>query len=255
MNRCRAARRRAPPDPAARLRYAGVTVSPLGSRLLSIVIPTLDAVAELARTLPVLTAAAPAAEIVVADGGSGEGTAALARRLGARVVTAPPGRGAQLAAGTAAAGGDWLLFLHADTLPAPGWERAVARFAADPANARRAAAFRFALDDSSAAARRLEALVAARCRLLALPYGDQGLLIARTFLDALGGFRPLALMEDVDLVRRIGRRRLVLLDVPAVTSAKRYRAEGYLRRGLRNALCLTLYGLGVPPDVIVRIYR
>ena len=84
------------------------------------------------------------------------------------------------------------------------------------------------------AARRLERLVAWRCRVLALPYGDQGLLISRALYEAVGGFRPLPLMEDVDLVRRLGRSRLPPLPVPAVTSAERWRREGWRRRSARN---------------------
>jgi hypothetical protein len=118
----------------------------------------------------------------------------------------------------------------------------------------RAGYFRFALDDPSAAARRLERFVAWRCRTFALPYGDQGLLIARRHYQAVGGFRPIALMEDVDLAHRLGRRGLVALDHPAVTSARRYRDGGYRRRGARNLLCLTLYFLGVPPSVLARLY-
>jgi hypothetical protein len=121
-------------------------------------------------------------------------------------------------------------------------------------NRARAAYLRFRLDDRSPAARRIEAIVDWRCRLLALPYGDQGLLIAAAFYRALGGFRPLPLMEDVDLVRRIGRRRLVPLAADAVTSAARYRREGYLSRPLRNLGCLALYFLGLPPRVILRLY-
>ncbi|MEO5375143.1 MAG: glycosyl transferase family 2, partial [Alphaproteobacteria bacterium] len=147
-----------------------------------------------------------------------------------------------------------LLFLHADTRLAPGWAAAAAAFMAEPANAARAAAFRFALDDEAPAARRLERLVAWRCRVLGLPYGDQGLLLSRAFQDELGGFRPLPLMEDVDMVRRIGRRRLVMLEPAAVTSAVRYRRDGYLVRPLRNALCLGLYLAGVPTPVIARLY-
>lgn len=219
--------------------------------MLSIVIPTLDAAVALPRTLPALAEAG--AEIIVVDGGSSDGTPGVARGAGCRLVTAPRGRGAQLAAGADAARGEWLLFLHADTRPGPGWAAAARGFMADPANATRAAYFHFALDDPSPAARRLEAAVAWRCRLLALPYGDQGLLIAAPFYRALGGFRPLPLMEDVDLVRRIGRARLVGLDHPAVTSASRYRA-GYVRRSARNLLCLSLYFAGLPPARIARLY-
>jgi rSAM/selenodomain-associated transferase 2 len=222
---------------------------------LVIVIPTLNAAPLLGRTLASVRDAA--AGIVIADGGSVDGTRDLAGAAGARVVTAPRGRGPQLAAGALAAiaaGADWLLFLHADTVLPPGWAEEANAFIADPVNATRAAAFRFALDDRSQAARGLERIVAWRCRALGLPYGDQGLLIARAFYESLGGFRPIPLYEDVDLVRRIGRRRLVLLDACAVTSARRYRQGGYLLRPLRNLFCLGLYFARVPPRLIARLY-
>ena len=100
----------------------------------------------------------------------------------------------------------------------------------------------------------LERLVALRCAALRLPYGDQGLLISRRLYDEVGGYRPLGLMEDVDLVRRLGRRRTVMLRSPAITSADRFRRQGYLRRSARNLLCLTLYSLRVPTHVIGRLY-
>ena len=97
-------------------------------------------------------------------------------------------------------------------------------------------------------------MVAWRAETLALPYGDQGLLIKRDFYRSLGGFRELPLMEDVDLVRRIGRRRLVTLPIAARTSAARWRAEGWATRSLRNITCLSLYFLGVPPRLLLRLY-
>jgi rSAM/selenodomain-associated transferase 2 len=223
---------------------------------LSIVIPTLDAAASLPATLASLRER-PDTEIVIADGGSSDATSVLARAAGATVVRAPRGRGSQLAAGAAAARGDWLLFLHADTLLAPGWGRAVDAFMAGDGAGDGACAgyFRFVLDDTGPAARRLERLVAWRCRVLGLPYGDQGLLIARRSYEAVGGFRPLVLMEDVDLARRLGRRRLVGIDHPAITSAARYRRAGYRRRSARNLLCLGLYFLGLPPRALARLYR
>ncbi len=219
---------------------------------LSIVIPALDA----AATLPAVLAGVGGlgAEIVVADGGSADETVALAEGAGARVVRAPRGRGPQLASGAAAAAGEWLLFLHADTVPGSGWAEAVRGFVAEPANRRRAAAFRFAVDLEGWGGRWLERTVAWRSRRLALPYGDQGLLIARDFYESLGGFGPLPIMEDVDLVRRIGRRRLALLAAPLVTSGARYRRAGIVARGLRNLTCLGLYFLGVSPRAIARLY-
>lgn len=228
--------------------------------MLTIVIPTLEAAGTVEATLAALGEAGTSAqvqrgtEIIVVDGGSTDATPALAEQRGARVIAAPRGRGLQLDTGAKAAKGEWLLFLHADTRLAPGWAAAAGAFIADPANGERAGYFRFALDDPAPAARRLERLVAWRCRRLGLPYGDQGLLIARDFYRVLGGFRPLALMEDVALVRRIGRRRLVALGATALTSARRYRREGFVMRPARNLLCLGLYFLGLPPRLIARIY-
>src|SRR5205085_8687253 len=129
---------------------------------------------------------------------------------------------------------EWLLFLHADCRLVPDWQRAVAEFIARPGASDRAGYFGFALDDPDPPARRLERMVAWRCRVLGLPYGDQGLLIARSLYAAVGGFAALPLMEDVDLVRRLGRARLVPLNAKAVSSARRYRSGGYVRRPLRN---------------------
>lgn len=221
--------------------------------MLSIVIPTLDATPTLAGTLTALADSAIEREVVVVDGGSRDETVALAQAHGARAIAAPSGRGTQLAAGAAQTHGDWLLFLHADTRLAPGWDRAIAAFIAAPENACRAGYFRFSLDDEHPAARRLERIVVWRCRILALPYGDQGLLLSRALYRAVGGFAPLPLMEDVDLVTRIGRRRLAALDHAAITSAARYR-NGYWRRSARNLACLSAWFLGVKPERIARFY-
>jgi hypothetical protein len=147
-----------------------------------------------------------------------------------------------------------MLFLHADCRLGRGWEAAVAGFLAAPEATGRAGYFDFALDDAAPAARRLEQIVAWRCRVLALPYGDQGLLISRSLYRAVGGFAPLPLMEDVDLVRRLGRGRLARIGARCLSSPKRYRRDGYWRRPLRNLFCLSLYFAGVRPDRIARLY-
>jgi rSAM/selenodomain-associated transferase 2 len=215
---------------------------------LSVVIPALNAETLLAGTLAAIGAGL---DIIVVDGGSTDSTGEVAFRYGARVLTAPRGRGSQIAAGIAAARCPWLLILHADTRPGEGWRSAVAAHMSAPD---RAGYFRFVLASPDARARRLERFVTWRCRVLGLPYGDQGLLIHRDLLAAVGGVKPLPLMEDVDLVRRLGRWRLRLLDADAVTSAARWERQGYLCRSARNLFCLSLWFVGVPPRIIRRLY-
>jgi len=145
---------------------------------LAVVIPALDAAATLAATLDgVCAARALDAEPLVVDGGSRDATREIAAARGVPVLDAPRGRGVQLAAGAAVGDAPWLLFLHADTRLPEGWDATVAAFAADPANGARAGAFAVRFDDAAPAARRLETVAAWRSRVLALPYGDQGLVI------------------------------------------------------------------------------
>lgn len=227
--------------------------------MLSVIIPTLNAGDTVAAAIESVEPLA--GEIIVCDGGSTDSTVVTAERAGAVVLSDPElrgiGRGGQLAAGAQQARGAWLLFLHADTVLGDAARDAADAFMAGPENRKRAAVFRLALDepDPAPGARRIERVANWRSRVLALPYGDQGLLIARPFYEALGGYRRIRLMEDVDLIRRIGRRRLALLDAPVTTSARRYRRGGFVARPLRNILCLSLYFLGVPPNAIARLYE
>lgn len=228
--------------------------------MISVVIPTLDSETDLPASLAALVPAAVSGvvrEVVVADGGSRDRTASLAESAGAEIVETAPGRGRQLRAGAARARHPWLLFLHADTELAPGWELVAAQFMARIDSGRgpaAAGAFRFRLRDEGWKPRLLEMAVRVRCGLLALPYGDQGLLIPRRLYDDVGGFTDQPLMEDIDLARRLGRRRIAMLRADAVTSARRYREDGYLRRILRNQACLALYAAGASPERIAHLY-
>jgi rSAM/selenodomain-associated transferase 2 len=222
----------------------------------SVVIPTLNAIETLGETIRALVSEAGGPlEVVVVDGGSGDGTGELAASLGAKVLEAPRGRGIQLLQGARHASGAWLLFLHADTRLQPGWHAEARAFMGDPGNAEQAAVFRLAFDSPRLSARLIERAAAWRARAFGLAYGDQALLISRSFYESLGGHPALPIMEDVELMRRIGKRRLVILKTKALTSARRYEREGYLKRGSRNLACLALYRLGVPAQTIARLYR
>ncbi len=223
--------------------------------MLSIIIPTLNCKDELKRTLDTLAMRPETWEIVVSDGGSVDGTPEMAELAGVRVITGEKGRGRQLIAGAEAANGPWYLFWHADTHPQPGWVALVERFIHKKDNDFHTAYFRLVLDDPATDARRIERLANWRAKTFGLPYGDQGLLISETYYDHLGGFSPIPIMEDVDLVRRIGKPRLHELPTAAVTSAKRYRRDGWWFRPLKNLTCLFLFFIGVPPKMIWDFYK
>ncbi|MHA1517584.1 MAG: TIGR04283 family arsenosugar biosynthesis glycosyltransferase [Alphaproteobacteria bacterium] len=228
--------------------------------MISVVIPTFNAGPTLVHTLAPLVPALVEGivqEAIIADGGSTDDTLIIADAAGTHVVEAPRGRGTQLDAGAAIAKGDWLLFLHADTVLDPGWAEEAQSFIDRVETGRRpqaAAYFRFALDDDGFMPRLLESMVGLRCSMFALPYGDQGLLISRALYNRLGGFRAIPLMEDVELVRRLKRRQRVALQSRAVTSAERYQSEGYVSRSVRNLWLMLLYFLRVPPHVLARFY-
>ena len=217
--------------------------------MISVIIPVLNAQASLPRCFDSLIGATVRGlvkEVVVADGGSGDDTLAIADMAGCHVVSAGKSRSAQWAAGAARARGDWLLFLLPETALEAGWENEAESFMARVTLEQpRAAAFRFTLDDFGGAARRRETLVAWRTSLLALPYADQGLLIPRRLYQKLGGHRDVA-MEDADLVRRIGRARLVPLRSRAINKPERA-----ARR--RGALVALLHALRVPAALVAKL--
>ena len=219
---------------------------------ISIVIPTLDAEAPLVALLSDLMEGVGEGlvhEVVVSDGGSTDGTRAAAENAGARFVVGESGRGGQLRRGCAAASGDWLWIVHADTRLPSGWTRPVAHHLLTD----RAGWARLAFRSEAAAARRVAAWANLRSRF-GLPYGDQTLLLPRSLYEAAGGFEDVPLMEDVRLVRRLGGR-LAPMDLMVTTDASRYEGQGWVRRGSRNLSLLARHALGADPKVLARAYR
>ncbi len=220
----------------------------------SVIIPTLNVADRIGPCLNALFSGLDAGlihELILSDGGSCDNIEKMADELGARFVSGPQGRGGQLRRGAEVARAPWLLFLHADTMLAPGWEGAVARHVQ---SVDRAATFRLRFDSAGMPARLVAGWANLRTRLFGLPYGDQCLLVSRALYDAVGGFPDIPLMEDVAMARAL-RGRIGLLPAHAITDAGRYRREGWLRRGGRNLWTLARYFAGVPPERLVRSYE
>lgn len=192
----------------------------------------------------------------MADGGSVDGTTELAAHR-ARVVRSPPGRGRQLNAGARSAGGDVLIFLHADTWLSPGAWAAVSEALAQPGTV--GGCFKVALRGPSAhrlTARVLATAINARSRWFRTATGDQAIFVRRTVFGELGGFPSHDLFEDVAFYRRLRRRgEVVVLEPPVRTSDRRWRRQGYLRTIAAHILLRLLFLLGVPPGRLARLYR
>lgn len=221
--------------------------------LVSIVVPTWNEREALPRCLSLLREQEPPWEILVVDGGSTDGTVDAARTFpDVKIVEAPRGRARQMNEGARLARGDSLWFLHADSRPAPGSVAAIRDTLRDPRVA--GGAFRFVLDGTRPGYRVIEAGVALRTRCLGLPLGDQGLFLRRADFEAIGGYRDVPLLEDVYLVRSIRRRgRLAVLDLPLVTSCRRWEAHGLAATTFRHCWLLVLEKLGTSPGRLTRI--
>ena len=219
--------------------------------LLTVVIPVL-ADAGAAERLTAQIGADPAVEVVIVDGGHDERLASIAgARSQTRLIRTEPGRARQMNAGARIANGEWLLFLHADSRLPNGWQEALSSVDARAIGGW----FRFALDDTAWQARVIERLVAWRVSRLRLPYGDQGLFVRRGAFHSLGGFREQPLLEDVEFVRRlVAAGPVAELPLPLLTSARRWRYDGWFRRSARNTAIVSLYFAGVAPETLERWY-
>lgn len=224
-----------------------------GRGRISVIIPALNEARNLPATLGAAFAGAPH-EVIVADGGSGDETIAVARAQGAVVIGAPRGRARQLNAGAAIATGEILLFVHADTrLPADYPGHLYATLARPDVVA---GAFAFALDADIPGRRWIEWGTNRRASQRELPYGDQGLFLTREQFDRAGGFPDLPLLEDYVLVRQLRRQgRIALAPAAVITSARRWQQRGVSRTLLLNQAILAGYHLGISPTRLARWYR
>ena len=220
--------------------------------MISVIIPTLDNAQTLADTLERLIPAAVEGlvrEVIIADGGSSDATLRIADGAGAHTLSAGPLRSARLIAGAERAKSPWMLFLNPDCLLGQGWEREVGEFAeraARTGNPQQAAVFRFEIEDRGFAPRATEAIASLGDTLFGQARGERGLLISRAVYSESGGHRPLPMLEDIDITRRIGRGRLVRLQSATLSCAARFQAEGYGRHAARQICYTVLFSLNVP---------
>ncbi|MDO8877451.1 MAG: TIGR04283 family arsenosugar biosynthesis glycosyltransferase [Pseudolabrys sp.] len=219
---------------------------------LSIIIPVLNEAANIGAALTALQPCrARGAEVIVADGGSGDGTPALAQPLCDRVVNAPRGRAVQMNAGADAARGDVLLFLHADTQLPPDADRLVLEGLAQSSRVWG----RFDVQFGGDGLRLVACAMNARSRATGIATGDQAMFVTRTAFEQAGRFPPIALMEDIALstsLRRIGRP--LCLPARVTTSDQRWRNNGALRTVLLMWSLRLRYFFGADPDKLARVY-
>jgi rSAM/selenodomain-associated transferase 2 len=219
----------------------------------SVVIPTYNEAATIARTLERL-AGQGADEVVVVDAESPDGTAALAAAWCSRVVTAPRGRGVQQNRGAAVAAGDVLLFLHADCWLEEGAVAVLRRFVGRHPRVP-GGCFRMRVEAPGPAFRAIDAAAHLRAGVLGMPYGDQGIFVPRWAFDRVSGFPQTRLMEDLLMARKLRRLgRLALLSPRIHVSPRRWRHQGILRQTLRNAALTAAEAVGVGTDVLARFY-
>jgi rSAM/selenodomain-associated transferase 2 len=219
---------------------------------LSVIIPSLNEERTIADAVS-SSRAAGAAEIIVADAGSSDGTREVARAEGAIVLEGESARGRQLNQGAALAKGDILLFLHADTILPAGAAEAVAR-AVDQGF--RFGGFRIRFREQSARLRVAARMINSRTAITRCPWGDQAQFVERETFFASGGFRDFPFLEDYELAVRMRRRvRTVVLPLHVETSGRRFLQKGVLRTAAINWTVIALYRLGVSPTTLTRLYR
>ncbi|UNU22915.1 TIGR04283 family arsenosugar biosynthesis glycosyltransferase [Microcoleus vaginatus] len=220
---------------------------------ISLIIPVLN---EASTIAPVISTALEAknVEIIVADGGSSDGTADIAKSWGVRVISTAPGRATQMNAGAAAATGEILLFLHADTLLPRGYDSYARRALANESTI--AGAFELKIDARRLSLRLVEKGVNWRSKFLQMPYGDQALFLNAATFDQIGGFPDLPLMEDFQLVHRLKKQgRIEIVPHPVLTSARRWQQLGVIKTTAINQIVIIAYYLGVSPDRLAFWYK
>jgi rSAM/selenodomain-associated transferase 2 len=218
---------------------------------ISVVIPALDEAERISSLIEALHSEG-FDEIIVADGKSSDATQAIAADAGALVVAAPRGRGKQLQCGAAAATGDLLFFIHADSVPPAGARRLILQTLTRPLVV--AGCFRLKFDHSHPVLTLFSTV--SRINHPLFTYGDQGLFLSRAMYDRIGGYSDAPVFEDVEILNRLRREgKFIKRSEPITTSARRFLRDGVVRREVTSFGLVLLYNMGVSPERIARWYR
>lgn len=221
------------------------------SRKISIIIPILNEAKILEKTLSQLQPELGHHELIIVDGGSTDGSIRIAAKYG-KVLTSARGRSRQLNTGAAAATGDILLFLHADTWLEQGALRAVE---AALSSGYIGGGFRQKIDGKSILYRMIETAGDIRGKYLKVFYGDSGIFLARADFEKIGGFPDVPILEDMKFSKGLGQLGKTTLVTPYIhISARRWETRGILRTTLNNWLITLLYFLGISPEKLARLY-
>lgn len=223
----------------------------------SVIIPVFNEEGTLQHTLEHIKKleGAESSEIIIVDGDPVGKTIGTIRDEKVIASIASKGRGNQMNAGAVLAKGTILVFLHADTRLPPHAFTLMGSSLSNPLYG--AGAFDLIISSPRPIFRLIEKTASLRSRLTRIPYGDQALFFRKDYFESLGTFAPIPIMEDVEIMRRIKKRgdRIVFIDQPATTSARRWEKEGILYCTFRNWFLISLYLLGASPERLSRLYR
>jgi rSAM/selenodomain-associated transferase 2 len=227
-------------------------LSDIDLQRISIIIPALNEADMIERAISI-TIPSFNTEVIVVDGGSTDHTIQLAQGVGATVISSFAGRANQMNVGAQAATGEILIFLHADTLLPPGFDRLIrVALKDDPI----AGAFALKIDGAASSLRWVEWGVNWRSRFLQLPYGDQAIFLSAAVFQKIDGFPELSIMEDFELMRRLKRfGKIVIISTSVVTSARRWLQRGVFLTTVINQLVVLGYLIGVNHNHLRRLYR
>jgi len=218
---------------------------------ITVIIPTFNSCKNINKTLSNVNKYFK--NIIIIDGRSTDNTRKIAKKYNSKIYLSNANRGKQLHIGAKKCNTDWFLFLHADTLlESTSYEEVKIFINKNIKN--KAAYFKLKFNEKNKYALFIENLVYLRNIIFRLPYGDQGLLISKSLYNKIGGFKPMPIMEDIYIIRKIGYKNLYLMNSNIITDAHKYKEQGWIKRPLLNLSCLLLYFIGYDLNKIYKIY-